>query len=76
MDTSAHTLEALFAQLGLDDRPDAIAEFASRNVLGSDVLLHRGSFWSAAQSQFIRDAMREDSDWAEAVDQLNALLRG
>jgi len=76
MDTSVHTLEALFAQLGLDDRPDAIAEFARRHVLSSDVLLHRGDFWSPAQAQFIRDAMREDSDWAEAVDQLNAMLRG
>ncbi len=75
MDTSSHTLEALFAQLGLDDSPEAIAGFVRRNALTSDVLLHRGEFWTPAQAQFIRDAMREDSDWAEAVDQLNTMMR-
>lgn len=75
MDTSAHDLEALFAQLGLDNSADAIAAFTSRNKLSFDVLLHRASFWTPSQAQFIRDAMREDSDWAETVDQLNSMLR-
>ncbi len=75
MDTSAHDLETLFAQLGLDNSPEAIAAFVSRHRLSDDVLLHRGDFWTPMQAQFIRDALREDSDWVPAVDQLNTLLR-
>jgi len=74
MDTSAHCLNSLFAQLGLPTSDEAIAAFAAQHRVASDVLLHRAECWSPAQAQFIRDAMREDSDWAAAVDQLNALM--
>ncbi|MFT4818985.1 MAG: hypothetical protein ACI90S_001351, partial [Marinobacter psychrophilus] len=32
-------------------------------------------FWSLGQSQFLREGLESDSDWAEAIDKLNALLR-
>lgn len=74
MDTSAHCLNSLFAQLGLPNSDEAIAAFAAQHHVAEDVLLHRAKCWSPAQAQFIRDAMREDSDWSTAVDQLNALM--
>lgn len=75
MDTTSHSLEMLFAQLGLDNSAEAIDDFTSRNRIEPDLLLHRAPFWTPAQAQLIRDAMREDSDWVEAVDLLNTLLR-
>jgi len=75
MDTSTHSLNTLFAQMGLASSDDAIAAYTRQHRLASDVLLHRAACWTPAQAQFIRDAMREDSDWSAAVDQLNALMR-
>ncbi|MEK6788285.1 MAG: DUF2789 domain-containing protein [Pseudomonadota bacterium] len=75
MDTSTHSLNNLFAQMGLASTDDAISAYAHQHRLRSDVLLHRAECWTPSQAQFIRDAMREDSDWASAVDQLNALMR-
>jgi len=75
MDTSTHSLNNLFEQLGLASSDDAMAAFTRQHRLASDVLLHRADCWTPSQAQLIRDAMREDSDWAGAVDQLNALMR-
>lgn len=75
MDTSTHSLNNLFAQMGLANTDDAIAAYTRLHRLRSDVLLHRAECWTPAQAQFIRDAMREDSDWSAAVDQLNAQMR-
>jgi len=41
MDTSAHCLNSLFAQLGLPSSDEAIAAFAAQHRVASDVLLHR-----------------------------------
>lgn len=75
MDTSSHTLEGLFQQLGLSSNEIAIENFVRNNPLPRDVPLDHAAFWSAAQAQFIRESLDEDSDWAEVVDQLDALLR-
>ena len=75
MDTSTHSLNNLFAQMGLANTDDAIAAYARLHRLRSDVLLLRAECWTPSQAQFIRDAMREDSDWSAAVDQLNSLMR-
>jgi hypothetical protein len=32
-------------------------------------------FWTESQSQFLRDEILDDADWAEVVDQLNVMLR-
>ncbi|MFN4236617.1 MAG: DUF2789 family protein [Vogesella sp.] len=32
-------------------------------------------YWTPAQSRFLREALQQDSDWAELVDQLNQALR-
>lgn len=75
MDTSTHSLNNLFAQMGLASTDDAISAYTQQHRLRSNVLLHRAECWTPAQAQFIRDAMREDSDWSAAVDQLNAMMR-
>ncbi len=75
MDTSNHSMETLFSQLGLPSSPEAMDAFFQNNHLPNDIPLEQAAFWSASQAQFIREAISEDSDWAEIVDQMDALLR-
>lgn len=78
MDTSAHTIETLFRQLGLPDRPDEIQSFIAEHKCASrdDTPLCELPFWSSSQAEFLGMALAEDADWCEVVDQLDALLRG
>lgn len=75
MDTSSHTLNTLFKQLGLPDDGVAIEQFIYQNKLSSNINLADADFWTASQSTFLREAIARDSDWAEVVDQLDTLLR-
>ena len=75
MDTSTHTLETLFLQLGLSTTTQSIEAFVKNNHLPKDIPIERAAFWSAAQAQFIHEALEQDSDWSEIVDQLDAQLR-
>jgi len=76
MDTSAHTLSTLFAQLGLPNSEDDINAFIIKhcNLVGN-IPLDKAPFWTTSQSSFLREAIEEDSDWAEVVDQLDNSLR-
>lgn len=75
METPVHTMENLFAQLGLRSDPDAIASFvAAHSPLAPDVPLADAPFWTPAQARFLREEIIEDADWAEIIDQLNASL--
>lgn len=74
MDTRSHTLEALFAQLGIPNSEKSMEAFFSNYHLPSDIPLERAAFWSASQAEFIHDALELNSDWHEAVDQLDARL--
>lgn len=75
MDTSSHSMQTLFAQLGLPNGDVAIENFIQNNHLPDDIPLESAAFWSAGQAQFIHESIAEDSDWAEAVDHLDAQLR-
>lgn len=76
MDTSAHDMHTLFDQLGLPSSSDEIERFiAAHRELRKTDCLSEASFWSPAQAAFLREAINEDSDWAEVVDQLDARLR-
>ncbi len=75
MDTSSHTIYTLFAQLGLPNSDTAIEAFVKNNHLPDEVPLERAAFWSAGQAQFLHEAISDDADWAEVVDQLDARLR-
>ncbi|GHD40449.1 Protein of unknown function [Marinobacter persicus] len=76
MDTSKHTLTTLFEQLGLASDKDSIEEFVSRHSpLPREIALQDAPFWSESQSHFLEEGLEEDSDWAELIDELDAMLR-
>ncbi|MDD5578077.1 MAG: DUF2789 domain-containing protein [Methylobacter sp.] len=76
MDTSTHTMQALFCQLGLADDEEQINAFieAHRPIPGN-IALSEADFWNEAQAAFLAEAVEEDSDWCELVDELDCLLR-
>lgn len=76
MDTSQHTLETLFEQLGLPADPGSIEAFIAKHApLPRETTLADAPFWNAAQSSFLHEGIDDDSDWAEVIDELDALLR-
>ncbi len=76
MENFEHTMSDLFAQLGLPNTINEIDKFIHMHRPVPDNLsLEEASFWNTGQSQFIHEALYEDSDWSELVDQLNLRLR-
>lgn len=69
------TLPTLFSQLGLEDDELSIKRFIHQHQVQSGTLLYDASFWNDAQSQFLQEAICEDADWAEVIDQLDTMLR-
>lgn len=75
METPVHNLSMLFAQLGKADDAPAIARFIETwRPLPNNVQLHEASFWTPAQAAFLCEAILQDADWAEVVDELNVEL--
>jgi hypothetical protein len=75
MDPTFHHFSELFAQLGLPDDNASIGEFIMKHrPLGPTVMLADAPFWTTAQAQLLREQLRQDADWAEIIDQLNAAL--
>ncbi|TKV69458.1 DUF2789 domain-containing protein [Marinobacter panjinensis] len=76
MDTSNHTFRALFEQLGMPADKQSIEDFiAKHSPLPSEIALQDAPFWSESQSQFLEEGLEDDSDWAEIIDELDALMR-
>jgi hypothetical protein len=76
MESPIHPLSSLFDQLGLDSADQAIESFIDNHrPLQGDIELHKADFWSASQASFLEQEIDKDADWAEVVDQLDALLR-
>lgn len=72
MHRSTHSMVDLFAQLGRPTSPGDIETFVARwSPLAGSVRLHEADFWNSSQAAFLREALGEDADWAEVVDQLN-----
>lgn len=61
----------LFAQLGLPNDPLSIQAFLTRHT----PLAPDAAFWTPSQATFLLEALQQDSDWTELVDQLNHALR-
>jgi hypothetical protein len=77
MDQPVHRFHDLFAQLGLPNDEVGIRAFlAANSPLAGDINLAEAHFWLPAQAAFLREALQQDSDWAELADQLSAALRG
>lgn len=75
MDTN-HTMHDLFAQLGLDDDEAAVQTFLRAHApLPAETKLPDADFWTPAQAAFLREAWKQDADWAELIDQLDLSLR-
>ncbi len=72
MDSHVHTMSDLFAQLGLPDQPEQIDHFIeSEGPLDPNTHVADADLWSESQAAFLKEALQNDSDWAELVDQLN-----
>ena len=46
-----------------------------KTPLPGHISLPDAPFWSPAQASFLREALADNADWAELVDQLNEALR-
>ena len=76
MQTQMHTMNNLFAQLGLPSDDAAVERFiASHRPLENGIALYRAPFWSGAQRAFLKEEIIEDADWASVIDELNGRLR-
>lgn len=74
MEPPMHTINNLFAQLGLASDDASIAQFIQTHRAARDVALSEAAFWTPAQAAFLREEILNDADWAEVIDQLNAAL--
>ena len=76
MDTSIHTMQTLFCQLGLPGDEEQINAFIEKHSpLPRNIVLSEADFWNEAQAAFLTVAIEENSDWCELVDELDCLLR-
>jgi len=76
MNTSIPTMQTLFCQLGLAGDEDQINAFIEKHKpLPRFIALSEAGFWNEAQAAFLAEAVAEDSDWCELVDELDCLLR-
>lgn len=74
MNTSPHDLSALFAQLGLPSDMASINNFIASHQLPPGTRLPFAAFWTPAQCQFLKEALNDDAEWAEAADEMALLL--
>ena len=75
MESTMHTLNNLFAQLGLPSDDIAIDTFIkTHGHLATSLSLSEAPFWTPAQAAFLGEEIINDADWAEVIDQLNAML--
>ncbi len=75
MDTSTHNLSTLFQQLGLPDSETDIERFIASHNIEPTARIIDAFFWNDSQVSFLKEALTDDSDWAELVDYLDCLLR-
>ncbi|GGQ01128.1 DUF2789 domain-containing protein [Shewanella ulleungensis] len=76
MDTTENDLSHLFQQLGLAHSQQDINEFVSQNKLAAHTLLIDAPCWNPSQRAFIKEALMEDAQWSEVIDQLDVMMRG
>ncbi|AEE22104.1 DUF2789 family protein [Paraglaciecola chathamensis] len=70
------TMGDLFEQLGLSGQEGDVEAFIETHKgLRQGVHIEDAEFWSKAQAEFIRNALLEDAEWAELIDQLNTRIR-
>ena len=75
MDTTKHTINTLFAQLGLPDSEAQIDAFIASHSIVDTTLLQDAPFWAEAHQHFIAESLAVDGDWSEVIDELDVRLR-
>ncbi|HHF2937842.1 MULTISPECIES: DUF2789 domain-containing protein [Vibrio] len=76
MEMHQHGMAELFQQLGLGSSPQEIKDFINEHRhKRASAPLYEASFWTSSQATFLKQAIEEDADWAELVDQLDVMLR-
>ncbi|WP_144209804.1 DUF2789 domain-containing protein [Shewanella donghaensis] len=75
MDTTTATLEHLFQQLGLGSSEESITLFIEQHEIPKNIAISQATFWNEAQKHFLEEALNEDAQWSELIDQLDVLLR-
>lgn len=76
MQTQLHTINNLFAQLGLPNDDEHIEQFITEHKpLDSNIALYRAPFWSFSQRTFLKEELIDDADWSAPIEELNARLR-
>ena len=74
MQNANHAMPELFSQLGLDNRPQAIARFVREHPLPPELSIVAAPFFNFSPREFLREGREDDSDWCELVDQLEVML--
>lgn len=75
MESSLHTLNHLFAQLGLPNSDAEIEVFIrTHSHLAGGISLADAPYWTPTQATFLREEILRDADWAEVIDHLNVRL--
>lgn len=75
MESSLHTLNNLFAQLGLPASDEEVENFIKTHThLAGYISLADALYWTPVQAEFLREEILKDADWAEVIDQLNTRL--
>jgi hypothetical protein len=76
MHDSQHNLTSLFDQLGLPSSEHDIEAFIhSHRPLDATIPLSKAPFWTAGQSQFLGEQIKNDADWAVVIDKFDTSLR-
>ncbi len=76
MNKPMHYFKDLFDQLGLPSDELGIEHFIAMHApVPENLRLAQAPFWTPAQAAFLREAILQDSDWVEMVDQLSVALR-
>jgi hypothetical protein len=74
MEDVHHSLESLFAQLGLANSGPEIDKFIDDHQLPADVKVSEAPFWNESQGALLKDAIMADGEEAMWVDELNVRL--
>lgn len=75
MQAPVHPLQELFQQLGLGSSSEEVETFINMHApLRDDIELADAPFWNPSQAAFLREALNDDDDWCEVIDELNRSL--
>lgn len=76
MESPVHNLNGLFAQLGLPNSDQYIADFIEQHKpVARHIKLSEFEFFNPSQQAFLRESLAQDADWAEVIDALDSMLR-